>query len=228
MAIALIVLAVILALAILPQMWVRRVIDAHSQERADFPGTGGEFARHLLDEMKLSHVGVEETDMGDHYDPMSKTVRLLPQHYRNRSLSAVTIAAHEVGHAMQDATDYAPLRARTRMAARARTIEVIGTVLILASPLMVLVTKSPLLMLAQVGGGLLVLGFTILIHAVTLPVEFDASFGRALPVLKAGRYIGDRDMASAKSILRAAALTYVAAAAMSLLDVARWMRILRF
>jgi Zn-dependent membrane protease YugP len=62
---------------------------------------------------------------------------------------------------------------------------------------------------------------------VTLPVEFDASFGRALPLLKAGRYIGDQDMPAAKQILRAAAFTYVAAAAMSLLDVARWFRVLR-
>jgi hypothetical protein len=68
---------------------------------------------------------------------------------------------------------------------------------------------------------------TILMHAVTLPVEFDASFRRALPVLKAGRYIADRDMPAAREILRAAAFTYVAAAAMSLLDVMRWLRVLR-
>lgn len=228
MAIALIVLAVIAALAILPQMWVRRVIDAHSQERADFPGTGGEFARHLLDEMKLTGVGVEETNMGDHYDPQDKVVRLLPQHYKGRSLAAVVIAAHEVGHAMQDATGYAPLRARTRMARLAGRIQLVGTILILAAPLSVLLTKAPLVMLLQILGGLMVIGFTVLIHAVTLPVEFDASFGRAMPVLKAGRYVSERDMASARQILRAAAFTYVAAAAMSLLDVARWLRVLRF
>jgi Zn-dependent membrane protease YugP len=64
-------------------------------------------------------------------------------------------------------------------------------------------------------------------HAFTLPVEFDASFRRALPVLKAGRYISDADMPAARKILKAAAFTYVAAAAMSLLDVARWIRVLR-
>jgi len=71
----LVVLAVICALAVLPQMWVRRVIAAHDAERADFPGTGGEFARHILDEMKLGHVKVEETDAGDHYDPEAKAIR---------------------------------------------------------------------------------------------------------------------------------------------------------
>ena len=82
--------------------------------------------------------------------------------------------------------------------------------------------------LLNVAGGIMIMGFTVLIHAVTLPVEFNASFGRALPVLKAGRYISERDMADARKILWAAALTYVAAAAMSLIDIARWIRILRF
>ena len=75
MAVMLVVLAVIFALAVLPQMWVKRVIAAHGAERSDFPGTGGEFARHILDEMKLGHVKVEETDAGDHYDPEAKAIR---------------------------------------------------------------------------------------------------------------------------------------------------------
>ncbi|MEL6225837.1 MAG: zinc metallopeptidase, partial [Pseudomonadota bacterium] len=94
-----------LALMVLPSLWVRSVIARHGRDRPDFPGTGGEFARHVLDEMKLRHVTVEPTDMGDHYDPSTKTVRLIPEHFDGRSLSAVVIAAHEVGHAMQDATD---------------------------------------------------------------------------------------------------------------------------
>ena len=73
----------------------------------------------------------------------------------------------------------------------------------------------------------MLLALSILMHAVTLPVEFDASFRRALPVLKAGRYLDDKDMPAAREILRAAAFTYVAAAAMSLLNVARWIRVLR-
>ncbi len=80
----LVVLAVVFGLAVLPQMWVSRVIAAHGAERADFPGTGGEFARHILDEMKLGHIKVEETDAGDHYDPEAKAIRLLPQHFGGR------------------------------------------------------------------------------------------------------------------------------------------------
>lgn len=227
MAIALLALGVILALAFLPQMWVRSVIKRHSRERSDFPGTGGELARHLLDGMGLQTVKVEETTLGDHYDPMTKTVRLLPDHYGGRSLSAVVIAAHEVGHAMQDATGYGPLGARTRLARQAQRIEVFGAVVMLAAPVLMVLVKAPMMMLIQLLAGLLILSFSILIHVVTLPVEFDASFRRALPVLKAGGFIPDSDMAAARQILTAAAFTYVAAAALSLLDVMRWLRVLR-
>jgi Zn-dependent membrane protease YugP len=223
----LIILAVVFGLALLPQMWVRRVIARHSAERADFPGTGGEFARHILDEMKLGHVKVEETNLGDHYDPETKTIRLLPQHLNGRSLSAVVIAAHEAGHAMQDATGYAPLAARTRLAKQALRMEKVAAVVMLAAPIVLAVAKAPHVLLIEVFIGVMIFALSILLHAYTLPVEFDASFRRALPVLKAGRYIDDKDMGSAKQILRAAAYTYVAAAAMSLLDVVRWFRLLR-
>jgi len=225
----LIVLIIAFGLALLPQMWVKGVLQRHSVERSDFPGTGGEFARHLLDEMKLYHVKVEETTtVGDHYDPEAKVVRLTTQHFDGRSLAAVVVAAHEVGHAMQDATNYRPLQARTRLAKQAHNIERVGMAVMLASPLVMLIFKSPHVMLLQIFLGMLTLGATIVMHAMTLPVEFDASFRRALPVLKAGRYVGDRDLSAARQILRAAAFTYVASAAMSLLDVARWFRILRW
>lgn len=225
----LIVLILAFGLALLPQMWVKSVLQRHSAERPDFPGTGGEFARHLLDEMNLLHVKVEETTtLGDHYDPEAKVVRLMPRHFDGRSLSAIVVAAHEVGHAMQDATGYRPLEARTRLAKQARSIERFGMMVMLATPLAMLVFKSPHVVVLELFLGMLILGSTIVMHAMTLPVELDASFRRALPILKAGRYIGDRDLSAAREILRAAAFTYVAAAAMSLLDVARWLRVLRF
>src|SRR5258708_13177383 len=84
-----------------PQLWIRRVLAQHGGERADFPGTGAELARHLLDEAGLQAVPVEKTDKGDHYDPGARAVRLLPQHYGGRSVSAVAVAAHEVSHPVQ-------------------------------------------------------------------------------------------------------------------------------
>jgi hypothetical protein len=223
----LLILAVVFALAVLPQMWVRRVIAQHAHDRPDIPGTGGQFARHLLDEMKLAHVKVEETSLGDHYDPDAKAIRLLPQNMQGRSLAALVIAAHETGHAMQDATGYQPLQARTRLARQAIRVEKVGAVVMLAAPIVLALARTPHVLLFELLAGVLLLGMSMAMHAVSLPVEFDASFRRALPVLRAGRYIKDADMPAARQILKAAAYTYVAAAAMSLLDVARWIRVLR-
>lgn len=228
MVISLFAIAVILALAFLPQLWVRNVIARHSRPRPDISHSGSEFARHLLDRLDLGHVKVEESREGDHYDPAAKAVRLIKPHYRGRSLAAVVIAAHEVGHAVQDATAYAPLRTRLRLARQAERVQSIGAVLMLAAPAVMLLAKSPFLLVLDLVIGLLMLSFAVLIHAVTLPVEFDASFRRALPLLEAGRYLRAPDKPAARQILRAAALTYVAAAAMSLLDVMRWIRLLRF
>lgn len=227
MVLLLIFLLIILGVAVLPQMWVKHVIARNSHERTDLGGTGADFARHLLDGMKLNEVAVEETDLGDHYDPDAKAVRLSSPHYRKRSLAAIVIAAHEVGHAMQDATHYGPLRARTQLARHASKVQTVGFILMLAAPVLMLLMRSPALMLIELAAGILLLGVTVLMHVYTLPVEFDASFKRALPVLKAGRFIPEKDLPEARTLLRAAALTYVAAAAMSMLDIMRWLKILR-
>lgn len=224
---ALVLLALVLGLAFLPSIWVRRVIAEHSRERPDMPGTGAELARSLLDRMGLTHVKVEETTLGDHYSPDEKAVRLTKDNFQGRSLAAVVIAAHEVGHAMQDETGYKPLAARQRLAAHALVVEKVGAVLMLATPFLFIFLKSPVAVLFEIVAALFIMSFAILIHAVTLPVEFDASFRRALPLLEAAKVLNDQDKPAAKKILRAAALTYVAAAAMSLLDVMRWLRVLR-
>jgi len=228
MALLLFFLVLILGLSFLPQLWVKRVIARNSHERQDINGTGAEFAHFLLSGLKLDEVSVEETDLGDHYDPDAKAVRLSPPHYRKRSLAAIVIAAHEVGHAMQDATDYAPLKARTQLAQQANKVQTVGFALMLAAPVLVLLLKSPALMLVEVAAGVLLMSVTVLMHVYTLPVEFDASFKRALPILEAGKFIPEKDLPEARELLRAAAFTYVASAAISMLDVMRWLRVLRF
>ena len=220
-------LLLILALAVLPTLWVRAVLAQHRADRPDFAGSGGEFARHLLDGMGLASVKVEETAIGDHYDPQMKVVRLLPDHYHGRSLTAVVIAAHEVGHAMQDATNSGLLKNRTRLAKLAIWVERFGGIVMLAAPLAAILLRHPAGILVELAAGIAILSLSVVLHLFTLPVEFDASFNRALPVLRAGRYIPDDDLPAARSILRAAAFTYVAAALMSLINIARWLRILR-
>src|SRR5262245_46633965 len=186
-------------------MWVRRVIDVHGAERADFPGTGGEFARHVLDEMRLGHVKVEQTDAGDHYDPEAKAVRLLPKHFAGRSLAAVVIAAHETGHAMQDASGYPPLEARTRLAKQALRMEKVAAVVMLAVPIVMALAKAPQIALIEVLVGVMIFALAMRVHAVTLPVEFDAICRRAPPVRQAGRDSEDKAKPAARGILRPAA-----------------------
>lgn len=217
-----------LALIFGPQMWVKAVIARHAGERNDFPGTGGELARHLLDQAGLEDVAVEITNLGDHYSPADKSVRLSQANHDGRSLSAVAIAAHEVSHALQDASGYRPLKVRTSLAALSHRIEQLGSAVLLAAPLIGIVSRAPHVFMLEVAAGLAILASTIVIHAVTLPVEFDASFARALPILKEGRYLDDADLPAVRHVLKAAAFTYVAAAFVSLIDVARWLRILRF
>jgi Zn-dependent membrane protease YugP len=208
-----------------PQLWVNRVMQRYSLPREDFPGTGGELARHLLDRFGLTDVQVGVTSRGDHYDPVARTVRLDEARYSERSLTAIVIAAHEVGHALQDASGYRPLRWRHRMVGFATFAQRLGNILILATPLIAAITRLPAAGLLLLAGGIASIGSAALVHLVTLPVEWDASFKRALPLLEAGDYIPDHDLPAARRILRAAALTYVAGALASLLNLWRWLRL---
>ncbi len=186
----LLVLALTILLAVLvgPQWWVRRVLVQHGVERSDLPGTGGELARHLLDARGLHGVKVELTGDGDHYDPEDRAVRLLPQHHDGRSISAVAVAAHEVSHAVQHANGERAFAMRFAMVKRVIWIDRLATVLLLLAPIVFLLVKAPILLVVQVIAGLLLLTIRIGVHLATLPVEFDASFGKALPVLRILRF----------------------------------------
>lgn len=209
-----------------PQIWIRSTMARHAKERADFPGTGGELARHLLDEAGLTSVKVEAIDGGDHYSPVDKAVRLSKGNFAGKSVTAIAVAAHEAAHAMQDSDGYEPLRLRQKFVSYSIIIERIGSVLLLATPIIFALTRSPLVLTFQLIAGLGILASTVVLHVLTLPTEFDASFKRALPGLT--HYVRPEDMKGARQVLRAAAFTYVASALMSLIDVARWIRILRF
>ncbi len=226
--IVLIIGVVLLALAaVLPQMWVRGTMRRHSVDRSDLGGTGGELARYALDEMKLNHVGVEETELGDHYDPETKTVRLSRDNFGGRSVTAIAVAAHEVGHAMQDAIDYRPFRARTAIARQAIWVQRLGSVVMLLAPVMAAIVRHPAGIVLELLAGLAILSMSVVMHLATLPVEFDASYKRALPLLEAGNFLPPEDMPAAREILHAAAFTYVAAALMTLVNVFYWLRVLR-
>ena len=215
----------LLALFTLPQWWVGRVLKRHGSEREDFPGTGGELALHLIKAQGLEGVGVEETPVGDHYDPVDKMVRLTPDKLNGRSLTAVVVAAHEVGHAIQDHNKESTFNARIQAAKFANVAERIAPIAFWLSPL--LAAMNPAISRVSLIVAVLSILASTLVHLITLPVEWDASFGKALPILEKGEYLNEQDMKDARQILLAAALTYVAGSLASLLNVWRWLRYLR-
>jgi Zn-dependent membrane protease YugP len=209
-----------------PQLWAGRVLARYNRQEY-FSGNGMELARLLLDELGLEDVAVEENQVGDHYNPATKVVSLTNARCGRRSLTAVVVAAHEVGHAIQDHSNYLPLQARTRMVMAAAKFERIGAILIMAVPLLAVITRVPAAGFLVFLGGLATLCVPLLVHLITLPTEFDASFKRALPLLASGKYIPPEDIPATRKILLACALTYVANALAGLLNLWRWIRILR-
>ena len=219
---ALIVLAIIFG----PSLWVKLVMKRYSSEKPEMPGTGGELAEHLIERFSLKDVKVEVTELGDHYDPIEKKVRLMREHYESKSLTAIAIAAHEVGHAIQDQQGDKRLATRTKMAPIVDKMARLSVAIIYLSPVIGIITRHPLpfslLLLLGLSGFIA----RMMLHALTLPIEFDASFSKALPLLREGNYVSQSNEKAVSSILKAAALTYVSAALADILNLGRWFVIL--
>ncbi len=222
-----IILLVAIALLFGPQWWAQYTFRRYSKPLSGLQGTGGELARHLLDRFEMSHVKVEKTEPNsDHYDPTDKVVRLSPDNFDNKSLTAIAVAAHEVGHAIQDHRKEPLLAWRGRLAIFANAVQKFGVAAMMAIPVLTAITRAPAL-----GGLLFFIGIgsmfmATLVHLITLPVETDASFNKALPILESG-YIEAKDIPKVRRVLRAAALTYLAGSLASLLNLWRWIAILR-
>ncbi|MCU7905006.1 MAG: zinc metallopeptidase [Candidatus Thiodiazotropha sp. (ex Epidulcina cf. delphinae)] len=220
-------LALLLLLILGPQLWVQRVMAGYNRHPEDnFPGNGGELARHLLDHFSLQQVGVEVTETGDHYDLVTKAVRLSKDKLEGRTLTAITLAAHEVGHALQDAGDEPLFRRRARLGTFAVGAQRLGSLLLFAAPILSIITRAPSVGMISLLAAFLVMGSNVVLQLATLPVELDASFKKALPILQTG-YLTPEQYAGAKRILWAAALTYLSASLAGLLNFWQWMRVLK-
>ena len=219
---ALIVLAIIFG----PSLWVKLVMWRYSSKKPEMPGTGGELAKHLIERFSLKNVEVEVTELGDHYDPVEKKVRLLREHYQSKSLTAIAIAAHEIGHAIQDQQGDKRLVARTKMVPIVDKVARWSVAIIYLSPVIGIITLHPMPFSLLLFLGLSGFIARMMVHAVTLPIEFDASFSKALPLLREGNYVSHSNEKAVSSILRAAALTYVSAALADILNLGRWLVIL--
>jgi len=210
-----------------PQLWVQTVLNRHNRKtEQNFPGTGGEFARHLLDRYQLTQIKVEATDQGDHYDPINYSVRLTRDKFEGKTMTAITVAAHECGHAIQHAAAEPMFLWRTRLAYSAVWAQRFGSFLLFAAPLLVLLFRIPSVAVINIAGAFLMIGFAVVVQLLTLPVEIDASFNKAMPILNSG-YLTQKQVPAARSILRAAAWTYVAGSLASLLNFWRWLAVLR-
>lgn len=198
--------------ALWAQFNVKSTFSKYSKIASRSGMTGFDSARRILDANGLGDVRIAHVsgDLTDHYNPTDNTIYLSDSVYGSDSAAAIGVAAHEAGHAVQHATGYTPIKIRSAI------IPVTNIGSNLAMPLIILGIILSFPTLAYIG--VAAFGLSTLFQLVTLPVEFDAS-GRALKALE-GSLDGD-DLASARKVLRAAALTYVAALAVSLVNLLR-------
>lgn len=199
------------------QMNIKMTFNRWSQVHTS--SSGVEMAQHILDDNEIHRVTIEHVagDLTDHYDPTSKILRLSDATYNNNSVAAVAVAAHEVGHAIQHKKAYAPLIARNNFAPIAGIASSVWSWLILAG----FFFSIPNLLHI----GVLCYGIFFLFAVITLPVEFDAS-NRAMVALEQEGSLSPSELAGARKVLNAAAMTYVAGAVMTLLQLIRLLYIL--
>lgn len=209
-----IILIPALIFSLIAQLMVKGAFSKYSGVRNSRGYTGADAARAILDRNGLSYIRIEHIngELTDHYDPSANVIRLSDSVYNNDSVAAVGVAAHEAGHAVQYAEGYGPIKVRSAII----PITQFGSNL--STPLVILgiIFSSNVLITA----GILLFCTVVLFQAITLPVEFNAS-GRALKVLREEHFLDDDEMNGAKSVLTAAALTYVAAMFSALASLAR-------
>lgn len=192
---------------------VSRAFSKWDQVRSSTGLSGKEIARMILDDNGMQDVSIEHVpgNLTDHYDPENGVLRLSDAVYSSRSVAALGVAAHEAGHAIQDAQDYFPLRFRSQLVPVAN----IGSQASIPLFMMGLVFSwDPLVKI-----GIFCFAFAVLFTLVTLPVEFNAS-GRALHLLESG-ILPEEEVAGVRQVLRAAAMTYVASALQAILQMVR-------
>lgn len=202
-----------LLLGLWAQMKVKSAFGKYSKVRNSRGLTGAQVARLILDHYGLRHVSIEETRgmLSDHYDPRAKVLRLSPQVGREPTIAAVGVAAHEAGHALQDADGYAPLKLRSAIVPAVQFGSWLGPMIIMGGFLLMALTGATELGYTLAWFGLILFALTAVFSIITLPVEFNAS-ARAKKELVALGVLSPKEMKGVNATLNAAALTYVAAA----------------
>lgn len=222
------VIILVLLLILGPQWWVKYVLAKHNKQLDGMPGSGGELASHLLERFELSQVKVEAADEGgDHYDPQNNVVRLSPSYLTGKSLTSIAVAAHEVGHAIQFNRKEKVSFLRRRYLGKAHAMQKAGIYVLMALPMLSTIFRVPHVIGLTALIGLFTLLSSVFIYAAILPEEWDASFNKALPILEKGDYVPEQYLPAIRQILKACALTYVAAALADILRLWRWLAIIK-
>lgn len=217
----------VIALTYGPFLWVRFVLWKNSRDIPDLPGTGAELAVHLIEKFSLDNVKVLKGKKGEnYYSPDEKIVSLSPDVYDGKSVTAVSVAAHEVGHAIQFCREEPVSKLRVKYLGRAHQIKKVGSYIIMSIPFITILVKSPAVFFVLGLVGLATMLVSVFMYVAILPEEYDASFKKALPILKEG-YLPKQYIPKANSVLKACAMTYVAAALSDVLSLWRWARYLR-
>ena len=208
----LVILAFVLSMIV--QTAMQSTFRKYSRVRSSYGMTGAQVAQRILESEGIYGVQVRPVrgNLTDHYDPRSKTVNLSESIYGSTSVAALGVAAHECGHAIQDARDYAPLRIRSALVPAANFGSQFSWILFFIG----LVLQSGIL--TEIG--ILLFCFALLFQLVTLPVEFNAS-RRAVNFLESTQVLDQNELVYTKKVLGAAAMTYVAGAAASILQLLR-------
>ncbi len=208
----------LLAIPLWAQFRVKKVYSKYAKVPSALGMSGAEVARKILMDNDIHDVEIEPIrgKLSDHYDPRSKVVRLSEDHYYGHSIAGTAVAAHEVGHAIQHANQYGPLRARHALVPVASIGSNLSYFLILIG---ILFGAADLIL-----PGILLMAGAVLFQLVTLPVEFNASSRAMNQIVQLGLIRNDEER-QARKVLNAAALTYVASALVALLELARFVLI---
>lgn len=201
---------------VLPKLWLSNAMKKNDEELVNMPFTAEEFGKLILEENNLSGVKIEETEKVDHYDLNDKTVRVQQGRLAKKSLTSLTIICHEIGHAIQHEEEYGPLVRRTSLVERTQWISKFGGVILYSGLPLILATGSFGLIKICLLLVLISVLLGVFIHLITLDVEVDASFNRAMPILE--EKIPKEYHSQCKNVLQAAAFTYVIGALTSFLS----------
>ena len=198
----------------LPSIWVNYVLRKNNEILPDMPFTGNQLGQKLLKENNLENVLIEPIKQVDHYNPIEKKVNISEDKLHKKSITSIAVVAHEIGHAIQDKENYKPLILRQKLIEKTLFFQRIGSfLLIIGLPSIFAITKSPFITFIAAIIIMGCLSTNVLIHLITLPVETNAS-SRALKILQ--KYVPNENMRQCRSVLRAAAFTYLAQSIVSI------------